>query len=135
MTQIDRKTQAVVQHLREQKQLLATGLDALNTVAKALAEARARLGIEVSYAPDTPPEFVDYLGVGAVGALHGAAAGAAAGMLTGLAFREPVKGLGIGFLLGGLLGALAGLDRVRTGWRVRAGWLEDGRPCVTIREV
>jgi hypothetical protein len=77
------------------------------------------LGVEVSFAPETPPDVRDYLLGAALGAVEGAFAGALVGLLVGALCKAPGTGLAVGAGIGATLGAAGGASAVASGYRVR----------------
>lgn len=89
-------------------------------------------GYSITFDPTSEPDLIDYLTVTTVSGLEGAIAGGGLGALIGLLFRQPAAGAAIGAALGGFAGAERGLQRVNSGWRVRAVRELNGAPVVTI---
>lgn len=108
------------------------GPQGLVLARQAIEQIMKQAGYGITFDPASAPDLVDYLTVTTVSGLEGAIAGAGLGALVGLLFNQPAAGAAIGAGLGGLAGVGRGVQRVKTGWRVRAVRELDGAPVVTI---
>jgi len=108
------------------------GPQGLVLARRAIEHVIAQSGCAITFDPASAPDLVDYLTVTTVSGLEGAIAGAGLGALVGLLFKQPAAGAAIGAGLGGLAGVSRGVQRVESGWRVRAVREINGAPIVTI---
>jgi hypothetical protein len=108
------------------------GPQGLVLARRAIEQFMTRAGYGITFDPTSEPDLVDFLTVTTMSGLEGAIAGAGLGALVGLLFRQPAAGAAIGAGLGGLAGAGRGVQRVESGWRVRAVRELNGAPIVTI---
>lgn len=105
-------------------------------IARALVEHAFRAGgYELTFAPESASDLVDYLTVAGVSALQGATVGAGLGTALGLLLGRPAQGAAVGLMLGLISGAARGVSRVEHGWRIRAIWEGRGTPYVTIHKL
>jgi hypothetical protein len=112
-----------------------TGYNALVTLRATLHRAVNDLGVRVEFAPETTADVVDWFGLPALSMARGALDGAAIGLLFGAIVNLPVAGLLGGAALGGLAGGAVGVNAVRSGWRVRFGWLPSGEPHAVLEPI
>lgn len=129
--QITTATQ-LVRTLEEHGALTIYGPQGLVLARQAIEQVMTQAGYGITFDPASAPDLVDYLTVTTVSGLEGAVAGAGLGALIGLLFKQPAVGAAIGAGLGGLAGAGRGVQRVESGWRVRAVRELNGAPIVTI---
>ncbi len=122
----------LVRALNDHGGITIYGPQGLALARRAIEQVLAQSGCAITFDPASAPDLVDYLTVTTVSGLEGAIAGAGLGALVGLLFRQPAAGAAIGAGLGGLAGAGRGIQRVASGWRVRAVRELDGAPVVTI---
>ncbi|GMV19529.1 MAG: hypothetical protein AMXMBFR56_77530 [Polyangiaceae bacterium] len=108
------------------------GPQGLIIARQAIEQVMRQAGYGITFDPASAPDLVDFLTVTTVSGLEGAIAGAGLGALIGLLFKQPAAGAAIGAGLGGLAGAGRGVQRVDSGWRVRAVRELNGAPIVTI---
>lgn len=125
-------TTRLVHGLRDHGAVTVYGPEGLALARHAIEQALTKAGCAITFDPTSAPDLVDYLTVTTVSGLEGAIAGAGLGALVGLLFKEPAAGAAIGAALGGLAGAERGVQRVESGWRVRAVREINGAPIVTI---
>jgi len=108
------------------------GPEGLVLARRAIERALSQAGCEITFDPASAPDLVDYLTVTTVSGIEGATLGAGLGVLLGLLVDRPATGLALGAGLGLVAGASRGVQRVETGWRVRAVRELDGVPRITI---
>ena len=125
-------TSQLVRALNEHGAITIHGPQGLVLARRAIEEALTHAGCAITFDPASAPDLVDYLTVTTVSGLEGAVAGAGLGALVGLLFKQPAAGAAIGAGLGGLAGAGRGLQRVESGWRVRAAREFNGVPVITL---
>ncbi|AGP41517.1 hypothetical protein [Sorangium cellulosum] len=119
----------------EQRQAFALrGMQNLETFRRVLHTFVRTTGIHFVLDPETDPHLRDYLASGGLGVLEGAAAGGLLGLAVGVLAEEPALA-GIGVLLGAVVGGVVGMNRVQSGWRVRATWALDGRPELLVQPI
>jgi len=122
----------LVRALSDHGSITIYGPQGLVLARRAIEQVLAQSGCAITFDPSSAPDLVDYLTVTTVSGLEGAIAGAGLGALVGLLFKQPAAGAAIGASLGGLAGAGRGIQRVESGWRVRAVRELGGAPVVTI---
>lgn len=122
----------LVRALSEHGAITVYGPQGLVLARRAIEQVLAQAGCAITFDPASAPDLVDYLTVTTVSGLEGAVAGAGLGALVGLLFKQPAVGAAIGAGLGGLAGAGRGVQRVESGWRVRAVRELNGAPIVMI---
>lgn len=122
----------LVRALNDHAGITIYGPQGLVLARRAIEQVLAQSGCEITFDPASAPDLVDYLTVTTVSGLEGALAGAGLGALVGLLFNQPAAGAAIGAGLGGLAGAGRGLQRVESGWRVRAVREINGVPVITF---
>lgn len=122
----------VVRALAEHGTITIYGPQGLVLARRAIEQIMTHAGYGITFDPTSEPDLIDYLTVTTVSGLEGAIAGGGLGALIGLLFRQPAAGAAIGAALGGFAGAERGLQRVDSGWRVRAVRELNGAPVVTI---
>ncbi len=122
----------LVRALNDHGGITIYGPQGLVLARRALEQVLAQSGCTITFDPTSAPDLVDYLTVTTVSGLEGAIAGAGLGALVGLLFKQPAAGAAFGAGLGGLAGAGRGVQRVESGWRVRAVREINGAPIVTI---
>jgi hypothetical protein len=128
-------SQAMIQRIQDRLAVAATGASQLLALRSALHHAVATLGIRVEFTPESDADLVDYIGLGAFGALTSGIGGAALGLSIGALVEEPLAGLVFGGLLGALLGAQAGVVAVKRGWRLRILRLPTGAPSALLEPI
>lgn len=124
--------QQLVRALEQNGTLTIYGPQGIVLARQAIEQVMKQAGYGITFDPASAPDLVDYLTVTTVSGIEGAIAGAGFGVLVGLLFKQPAAGAAIGAGLGGLAGAGRGIQRVESGWRVRAVRELDGSPVVTI---
>ncbi len=115
---LQRQAAAVVQQLDTVGRATVQGAGALYLVQRAIQLASAEGVLEVRFDPGTPATIEQYLAGAVVGGVQGAVAGAGAGLVAEVilgAVGGPL--IAFGLVMGGLLGAAAGVDEVHRGWR------------------
>jgi hypothetical protein len=122
----------IVRALAEHGAISIYGPQGLVLARRAIEQLMTQAGYGITFDPTSEPDLVDCLTVTTVSGLEGAIAGGGFGALVGLLFRQPAAGAAIGAALGGFAGAERGLQRVESGWRVRAVRELNGAPVVTI---
>jgi hypothetical protein len=122
----------LVRALEQHGALTIYGPQGLVFARQAIEQVMKQAGYGITFDPTSDPDLVDYLTVATVSGLEGAIVGGGLGALVGLLFKRPAAGAAIGAGLGGLAGAGRGIQRVESGWRVRAVRELDGAPVVTI---
>jgi hypothetical protein len=120
--------------LKQRQALALRGMQNLATFRRVLHVLVGTAGIHFILDPETDPRLRDYLASGGIGAVEGAALGGALGLAVGALAEEPELA-GLGALLGALLGGLAGVNRVQSGWRVRATWALDQTPELLVQPI
>jgi hypothetical protein len=123
---------ALVRTLNQYGAVTLYGTNGLVAARRAIEHALAQAGCAITFEPASAPDLVDYLTVGTVSGIEGAALGAGLGALLGLLVDRPAAGLALGAGIGLVAGANRGVERVQSGWRVRAVRELDGLPCITI---
>ncbi|MBM4779312.1 MAG: hypothetical protein GQE15_16520 [Archangiaceae bacterium] len=122
----------VVRALAEHSTITMYGPQGLVLARRAIEQIMTQAGYGITFDPTSEPDLIDYLTVTTVSGLEGAIAGGGLGALIGLLVRQPAAGAAIGAVLGGFAGAERGLQRIESGWRVRAVRELNGAPVVTI---
>lgn len=122
----------LVRALEQHGALTIYGPQGLVLARQAIEQVMTQAGYGITFDPGSAPDLVDFLTVTTASGIEGAIAGAGLGALVGLLFKQPAAGAAIGAGLGGLAGARRGIQRVESGWRVRAVRELDGAPVVTI---
>jgi hypothetical protein len=120
--------------LKHRQALALRGMQNLATFRRVLHVLVRSAGIHFVLDPETDPRLRDYLAGGGLGAVEGAALGGALGLAVGALAEEP-EFAGLGALLGALFGGLAGVNRVQSGWRVRATWALDQTPELLLQPI
>jgi hypothetical protein len=105
-----------------------------NVVAarRALEHLVRSRGLVVSFDPRSAPDLRDYLFMSAYRATDFAIVGSVLGFTAGLLVGAPRAVSSLGRVIGAAVGAVAGFEKVRAGWRLRAAWDADGQPVVAI---
>lgn len=123
----------IIHHLQTSGTLVLRGVAALRALRSAVEIVVREAGISIRFDPASDPTFTDYLGVAAGRGLEGAAAGALCGLLLGALFGRAGEGVLLGAGLGGLGGAVIGVQDVNNGWRIHAVRDSHGQPVITVR--
>lgn len=120
--------------LKQRQTLTLRGMQNLETFRR-VSHALVRIaGIHFVLDPDTDSRLCDYLAVGGLGAVEGAALGGFLGLAVGMLAEDP-EFAGVGALLGALIGGVAGMNRVQSGWRVHATWALDHHPELFVQPI
>jgi hypothetical protein len=114
-------------------QVVVAGFDEIARFKRTLVQAVQQLGIRVQWDPGTPPELRDYLGVTLLSAIEGGLAGAGIALIASTALGRAPELVRIGAAVGAVIGAVKGYDRVKAGWRLRAGYGPDGEMYLELR--
>lgn len=120
--------------LKQRQALALRGVQNLETFRRVLHALVHTAGIHFTFDPETDPRLRDYLAAGGLGAVEGAALGGVLGLAVGALAEEPELA-GVGALLGAFIGGLAGMNRVQSGWRVRATWALDQTPELLVQPI
>jgi hypothetical protein len=128
----NRQINELVLALNQTGAITIYGPQGLVLARRAIEQVMTQAGYGITFDPTSEPDLVDFLTVTTVSGLEAAIAGAGLGALVGLLFRQPAAGAAIGAGLGGLAGASRGVQRVESGWRVRAVRELNGAPIVSI---
>jgi hypothetical protein len=117
----------MVRRIERRLNIAATGTSEIEAMRAALHQSIRAMGIRVVLDPESDPALVDYFGVGSLTTLSGGIGGAAVGSVVGAFFRSAGFGTVVGALVGLIIGASAGVTAVQQGWRLRVGWLPNGK--------
>jgi len=111
--------------------VLTQGMHALTAMREAIQHFMKESGLTVTFDPDSDPELIDYLGLGAVNGLQGAVVGSMIGGILG-ALTGTKKVAAAAAAVGGIL---HGLHQAEAGWRVRAVRDTHPVPVITLRRL
>ncbi|HVG63702.1 MAG TPA: hypothetical protein VNA24_34375 [Hyalangium sp.] len=114
--------------------VLTQGMHALTAMREAIQHFMKESGLTVTFDPDSDPELIDYLGLGAVNGLQGAVVGSMIGGILG-ALTGNKKVAAAGAAVGAVGGILHGLHQAEAGWRVRAVRDTHHVPVITLRRL
>jgi hypothetical protein len=120
--------------LKQRQAIALQGMQNLETFRRALHTLVRTNGMHFVFDHESDPRLRDYLAAGGLGAVEGAALGGALGLAVGMLAEEPELA-GLGALLGAILGGIAGVNRVQSGWRVRATWALDQTPELLVQPI
>jgi hypothetical protein len=120
--------------LKQRQALALRGMQNLETFRRVLRVLVQTASIQFVLDPETDPRLRGYLAAGGIGAVGGAALGGALGLAVGALAEEPELA-GLDALLGVLLGGLAGVNHVQSGWHVRAPWTLDQTPEMLVQPI
>lgn len=119
--------------LRERRDIFVRGMEDISRLKRTLDRAVEQLGIRIEYAPESPPELLDHLGVMGLTAARGAIIGGTVGLAIGALVKDPKPWTALGTAIGTLWGLYQGQQRVHAGWRIEMGYDAEGIPWLILK--
>ncbi len=136
---MDRKIQNEAQELVAQvnafRVAVVRGVEAVQLVQRAIEAVTQQLDLEITFEPEGPPNWKDYLVLGTVGAIEGGAGGAVLGAFLGGLFGDVRAGMLLGAGIGAAFGGAIGVNKVMIGWRVGVRMDEHGSREIVIQRI
>ena len=123
---------ALIAEVTKYGRLVIRGAQAFQVLRETMVNLQKSLGVSVTFDPSSERRLRDYLVVGTIGAVEGAALGGLLGLLAGVFLERPAEGLMLGLGVGAIGGAAKGVSRVNDGWRLYVSWDSAGTPFALI---
>lgn len=124
----------IITALKQRQRIALRGIQNLEAFRRAVHQLAHSVDMHFVFDPETDTSLRDYLAAGGLGAVEGAALGGAIGLALGLLADEPQLAA-LCALAGGLIGGVSGVNRVRSGWRVRATLGLDNIPDLLLQPI